>query len=429
MELLKSSNLRKDKLAWLPHGVLLLGAILFSIFWLVSLNMRNQDSFLSPRSLPMPSIDYLKIGKGPFAISPKCISPEFEPLMRELVLLGRNTRPDSGALSTVCLGLKTSGAQKQLIAGQKLFILQQGTSFQFSEEKTDLSILPLPLLSSRSSEVLIQIEAASDKKEEVVLTSSPLFEKTVDEEAFVQTLKKGKMWAPDLFLHQWGGEEYRDLSAKHKIELDNKIYFVSVGDLLWWDGGEWQIGKPILEDAPLAKCNSASVQGMTIDVWDSTGYISSSINLPLQQHSKLPQKAEEVITSVRPRSSSEITCQLGKRRVVVKEGDWWIKTDRRWRSLKTADDLEAFLHHNIQGELFIFEKIENTKGKTILKGRSFDKMRTESQPLCLVVNTEKKSSGSPSKNGSPQTPQASLIAKNKMTAPPMQHQKSDGEEK
>ncbi len=107
------------------------------------------------------------------------------------------------------------------------------------------------------------------------------------------------------------------------------------------------------------------------------GYISSRFNIALQ-NSKAPHKAEEVITSVRPRSGSEITCQLGKRRVIVKEGDWWVKTDRRWRSLKTAEDLEAFLHHDIQGELFIFEKIENMKGKTILKGRCFDKMRTES---------------------------------------------------
>jgi hypothetical protein len=274
-------------------------------------------------------------------------------------------------------------------------------------------------------DVLLQIESL-DKKEEVVLTSSALFERSLEEEAYVQALKKGKLWAPDLFLHQWGGEEYRDLSAKHKVEIDEKVYFLSIGDLLWWDGSEWKIGKSVLEDAPLAKCVSSSTQGMAIEVWNPSGFISSQINIPLQQNSRLSQKAEEVITSVRPRSASEITCQLGKRRVIVKEGDWWIKTDRRWRSLKTADDLEAFLHHDIQGELFIFEKIENMKGKTILKGRCFDKMRTESQPLSLVINTDKKMPSSPLKNGSSQP---ALIAKNKMMVPPIQQQKSDGEEK
>jgi hypothetical protein len=363
----------------------------------------------------------MKIGKGPFAISPKGVSPEFEPLVKELVVLGKNTRPDSGALSTVRLGFKTSGAQEQLVSGQKLFLAPQGNSYKFTGEKTDLSILPLPMT---GTDVLLQIETP-DKKEEVILTSSALFERSLDEETYAQILKKGKMWATDLFLHQWGGEEYRDLSAKHKVELDNKVYFLSVGDLLWWDESEWKIGKPVLEDAPLAKFVSTSGQGMTFEVWNPSGYISSSINIALQS-SKTPPKAEEAITSIRPRSPSEITCQLGKRRVIVKEGDWWVKTDRRWRSLKTVEDLEAFLHHDIQGELFIFEKIENMKGKTILKGLCFDKMRTESVPLSLVVNTEKKSPSSSGKNGSPQP---SMIAKNKMTIPPIQHQKSEGEEK
>ncbi|HEY5234724.1 MAG TPA: hypothetical protein VIJ14_00990, partial [Rhabdochlamydiaceae bacterium] len=71
-------------------------------------------------------------------------------------------------------------------------------------------------------------------------------------------------------------------------------------------------------------------------------------------------------------------------------------------------------------------KVENMKGKTILKGRCFDKMRTESLPISLVVNTEKKSPSSSGKNGSPQQ---SMIAKNKMTIPTIQHQNSEGEEK
>ncbi len=420
MEILETTNLKKDLRAWLPQGFMLLVACLFSIGWLVSLGLKNQQESLLSRSLSLPSIDYAKIGKGALAISQRTISEEFEPLVKELVLLGKNTRPDSGSLLTVRLGFKTSGAQTELISGQRLFLAAQGSSYKFTDEPTDLSILPLPMA---GTEVLLQIETPQ-KKEELVLRSSPLFDKSLEGEIYVQALKKGKMWAPDLFLNQWGGDEYRDLSAKHKVEIDDKVYFLSVGDLLSWDEGQWKIGKSY-EAVPLAKLVSTFGQGMIFEVWDPSGYLSSSVNLSLQS-SKAPQRAEEAITSVRPRSPSEITCQLGKRRVIVKEGDWWVKTDRRWRSLRTADDLEAFLHHDIQGELFIFEKIENLKGKTILKGRCFDKMRTESLPLSLVVNTEKKSPSSSGRSGSPQP---SIIAKNKMAVPPIHHQQSDGEEK
>jgi hypothetical protein len=421
MDLLKSTSLKKEMRAWLPQGLVMLAAFLFSIFWLVSIGLQSFVSDSFSRSLAFPSIDYMKIGKGPLAISPKGISPEFEPLVKELVVLGKNTRPDVGALSTVSIGLKTSGDQKQLVSGQKLYLASDGSSYRFTDEKTDLSLLPLPMM---GSEVLLQIETPG-KKEEVVLTASAFLDRSLDEETYVQVIKKGKMWAPDLFLHQWGGDEYRDLSSKQKVEIDGKVYFLSVGDLLWWDENEWQVGKSVLEDAPLAKFMSASVQGMNFEVWSPSGYSSSKINVALQS-ARAPQKAEEAITSVRPRSGSEITCQLGKRRVIVKEGDWWIKTDRRWRALKTAADLEAFLYHDIQGELFIFEKVENMKGKTILKGRCFDKMRTESLPISLVVNTEKKSPSFSGKNGSPQP---SMIAKNKMTIPPLQHQNSEGEAK
>ena len=420
MDLLKPIDRKQQLLAWLPQGVVLLTVFLFSVYWLVSLGFQNSLSFSFSRAVSFPSIDYMKIGKGPFAISLKGVSPEFEPLVKELVIIGKNRRPDSGALSMISLGFKTSGDKQQIIAGQKLYLARNGDSYKFTDEKTDLSILPLP---TTGSDVLLEIETPS-QKEEVVLTSSPLFEQSLDGESYVQSLKKGKMWPTDLFLHQWGGEEYRDLSAKHKVEIDHKVYFLSVGDLLSWDGSEWKIGTTTLDEAPLAKLISASGQKMAFEVWNPSGYLSSQVTVDLQS-SKAPQKVEEAIASVRPRSPSEITCQLGKRRVIVKEGDWWIKTDRRWRSLRTADDLEAFLHHDIQGELFIFEKIENMKGRTVVKGRCFDKMRSESLPLSLVINTEKKSHASPGKNGASQPP---LLAKNKMAVPPIQ-QKSEGEEK
>ncbi len=254
MELLKTTSLKKDMRAWLPQGMLLLVAFLFSIFWLVSMGLQSDERDSFSRSCALPLIDYMKIGKGPLAISHRGISPEFEPLVKELVVLGKNTRPDSSARSMVSIGLKTSGDQKQLISGQKLYLATEGSSYKFSDEKTHLSLLPLPMA---GSDVLLEIETP-EKKEEVVLTASAFLDRSLDEETYVQVLKKGKMWPPDLFLHQWGGEEYRDLSSKQKVEIDGRVYFLSVGDFLWWDENEWKVGKALLEDSPLAKFTAAS---------------------------------------------------------------------------------------------------------------------------------------------------------------------------
>ncbi len=123
-----------------------------------------------------------------------------------------------------------------------------------------------------------------------------------------------------------------------------------------------------------------------------------------------PSQKGDIISFVRVRSPSEITCQLGKRRFVVKEGDWWIRNEDRWHLLKTTEELEAFLLHQFSGELFIFEKIENSKGKIVLTARSFDRMRTEFKSLSFVFNIEKKPL--PHHRGVPSLPQSSLLAQN-----------------
>lgn len=277
MELFKPTNLKKDLQAWLPQGILMLAAALFSLVWLVSFGLRRESADSFSRGAPFPSVDHRAIGKGAFAISPKGVSAEFEPLVRELVVLGKNTRPDSGALSMVSIGLKTSGDRRQLVSGQKLFLAIDGSGYQFTDEKTDLSLLLLP---TTGSDVLLQVETPG-KKEEVVLGATMFLASSLDEETYVQVLKKGKMWAPDLFLHQWGGDEYRDLSAKQKVEIDNKVYFLSVGDLLWWDQDEWKVGKAVLQDAPLAKFVSVSGQGMHFEVWNPNGYVSTTIDVEI----------------------------------------------------------------------------------------------------------------------------------------------------
>jgi len=361
----------------------------------------------------LPHVDFATFGKGPFAIG-RTVTPELKPLTRELMLLGKNTRPDVGENRTVMLGLKSHPTEREIVCGETIFLKREGEVFTFTDKETDLSITPLSL---EGNDVLLQVDWG-EKREELILATSSLFQNPLEEELYMQTVKKGKMWGVDLFLTQCGGEEYTDLTSKHKIELDSQVYFVKTGDYLWWDGDRWQVGDS--SSAPLVKIGDITTNGLQLHVWDPKGFSSSTITLPLQQVP--PFKQDEIMTAVRPRSPTEITCQLGKRRVIVKEGDWWVKGDGKWRPLKTTDDLEAFLYHKIQGELFIFDKIENNKGKIVLRGKSFDKMRTQSKPVAYVFNTEKKQATTFSKN---ETGHPSLIAKGKMTSIPIQSHQND----
>jgi hypothetical protein len=193
--------------------------------------------------------------------------------------------------------------------------------------------------------------------------------------------------------------------------------------MLWWDGDEWQVGQP-QPSAPIAQLVSVSERGSKVEVWSGSGFDSSVIEMYINQGSS-PLKADQTIMAVRPRAPGEITCQLGKRRVIVKEGDWWVKTERRWRPLRTVEELEAFLHHQIQGELFVFEKIEQTRNQIMLRGKSFDKTRAQIEPLALVVNTEKKSTIASHKK---EHTHSSAIAKTKIATPVLQQRPAEDEE-
>ncbi len=264
--------------------------------------------------------------------------------------------------------------------GETIFLQQVHGTWMFSTEP-ELSLTPY---SVEGTQLLCKLN-----HDQAVLTPSSLFLRPLAHESYVEALKKGTAWGTDVFLAGWGGDEYRNLTQKIKVAIGPSIYFLNVGDCLYWNGEKWTEG-PEEAVGPIAQLMRGSSQGVDFQVWDETGFSSEKIHLAMESSPKTSFKMDELMTAIRPRTASEITCQLGKRRVILKEGDWWIRTDRRWKPVRTAADLEACLHHQIAGELFIFEKIETTKGKVTLKGQAFDRMRTFSEPVSLTVHTEKK---------------------------------------
>jgi hypothetical protein len=362
----------------LQIGVFVFFVILFFIEVRVLVRKLPLES-VAIKEEPFPSVDCDLIGKGVLSLSYRIQFPEMVPLVQDLIVIGKNTRPDKSAFNAICLGLKTSGQKEDLFCGQRVFISCDNGVFRFSEAKTGCFVTPID-----TQGVGVGVEIIMDGKKEVVTFSVSNFsQKSIDDEKYIETLQGGIFWGPDLFLQQYGGEEYRPLYTKCKIEIGGNIYFLSIGDTLWWDGQYWKAGSSSF--APILKIISSNTFGVKAQVWNVNGYVSRVFQFPLQQVTKeLRVKKEDFITSVRVRSPSEITCQLGKSRVTIREGDWWVCHEGRWIRLKNNDELELFLHHEISGDLVIFEKFENENERIILKGVCFDKMRTKEEVLCLV---------------------------------------------
>lgn len=339
--------------------------------------------------------------EGPLSLSHP-ISKQPQPILQQLILIGAHTRPDQD--KACILALRTSGEQKILPVGETLFFEVKNETILFSEKNTGMSLTAKSL----DKEMLLCDVKNGDTFITCSLPFSPIFAKDLERESYLTTLKQADVWGRDVFLSDWGGDEYREMTQKLKISLGPDVYFLKPGECLWWDGHAWVSEIQSSQPAPLAQLIKTSPQGADFQVWDSTGVASQMIHVEALTPSHTPPKLSELMTAIRPRSPSEITCQLGKRRVIVREGDWWVHTDNRWKLLRTDSDLEACLNHQIPGELFIFEKVETSKGKVVLKGKAFDRMRTVSEPVSLVLQTEKKALGN--RKPSPEIPH---LAKNK----------------
>jgi hypothetical protein len=158
---------------------------------------------------------------------------------------------------------------------------------------------------------------------------------------------------------------------------------------------EWRVvnGDAVEKGSPMARVLTICPKTVEIEGWDESGFFSvhtkitsAALPPPLNNQELLP-------TGLRLRSSTQVSCLFGKKRLVIKKGDWLVRTTNGMRNLKRAQEIEDYLFHRLKGELFIFDGIEKAQGKALLQGHLFDSMRLQATPVTIPIETEKKSTG------------------------------------
>ena len=402
---------------WLIGGTILYGGwSLCTDPYLVSTNPAPIKS-LENKPIPWSLED---IGKGALSLYPKKKPTLIPDLSKDLMFLAKSSRPDRPA-SEGNLLFSTRGTSEPIVIsqGQQVFLEEDlkksGESlYHFTTIKTPLWIRPL---ASSDEEIHVEVGYFSSSKqnesflEEVTQVlmqqSSSSHGSQQNEPAYLSSLRSGRWWGSDILLKKYGGEDYKSLAEKHKIEIASEsgpqYYFCEVEDFLQWDSGSWK--EVYLERAdpslPLAKITRIQGKVMEIEAWDENGFYPHHIKIEMQPCAKLSQKNELSISTVRLRSATEVTCKLGKRRLIVKEGDWLLKTAKSWRNLKRVKDIDDCIYHRLQGELFVFDSIEKKQGTVVMKGHLFDDMRTAVLPLSIPILSEDSSRHTLKKNRKP----------------------------
>jgi hypothetical protein len=365
----------------------------------------ERGSLAAPATQAKNARSYDYIGKGALSLN-SSRSCQFIPWIgNEILLLARNTRPDAHeGDANLLISIKGTGGEKKVKLGETIYLSEQDKEkegkrgLRFSENSTPLSIKPTSL---NRSQVNFEVLRSLDQKvEKGQLTLSPAaagkYENQKNDAPFMRALKEAKHWSQDRLLELYGGKEYRFLKEKEKIhfvqEGSESVCFVSAGDFLIWEEGKWRNASPteISSSVPVAQVKVASPRVVEIEAWDETGFLHLHQKLEAQSHFKAMNKESALFSSIRLRNGSEVTCIAGKRRMVLREGDWLLKTASGWRNLKRAEQIEDCIYHRLMGELFIFEGFEVVQGKTHMKGHLFDPMRSQMSALSFPVSADKK---------------------------------------
>jgi hypothetical protein len=212
---------------------------------------------------------------------------------------------------------------------------------------------------------------------------------------FIQVLKSARGLSHDLLIEKYGGREFSHLNSKGILELSDGVAsyacFVAPCDYLIYENEEWRVcsREALKKECPVAFVKGVTPSQIEIETWDETGFCPVEIQVGIEKPARFQPKPEIMPSRIRLRSGSQVSCAFGKRRVILRQGDWLLKTTNGWRNLRRSEEIEQFLSRRLRGELLIFDAIEKDQGRAVIKGHLFDETRTQMQPLVLPIEAEK----------------------------------------
>lgn len=281
-------------------------------------------------------------------------------------------RPDSGVGNQrLRLSLNMSRLCKQITLPCRLNLFYQNGCLALSDVSTPFW---LEIYESGSPNIQVKAFVASKNREKVEAGtfSFPLQEVPVlpPEKSIFKQLAEAKYWGIDLFKEQYAGCRAERLEMGELIEL-------AKGDLLAYAEGKWQKICSLEEGRgkPIARLQASNSKGLIFEGWGGDEYVRFLIPTTAESSPKL--KGDEVLTAVRVRSEKQISCMLEKQCLVLKTGDWVLKSKGRWKVLRRKEDRDAYLNTKLVGDLFVFDHIQMKQGQKIVQGRLFNMSRTQ----------------------------------------------------
>lgn len=370
-----------ERIAWI--GLILLGAGVFSslpFLWEMQ-NAESSQIFLREKrenhSELVPYSFHLGLSRASLGIS-------IPDLQDKMTFSFDPPRPD-GTIdnSRVLVRMKESGDSKRVVLPCRLDLEFQKDLLKLASNSS-LFWVELSSLGSGQIEVSGWVTALDGTKmdagrftifgEDCPLQAANEF----PEGSPFRILSEAKWWGLDLF---------RKSDAGERIEI-GEILEISEGDWLIWNGGKWEKSEEAVANVPIARIQSKTAKMLVLEGWDSDGHTRIGLNLAAGPPFKI--RGEDLFGSIRVRSEKQISCTIEKQCMVLKTGDWVLKTGSRWKILRKKDERDAFLNGQLFGELFILEQVFQKQGQKMIQGSLFNPGRTQVVSIEMAAQAGRK---------------------------------------
>lgn len=269
---------------------------------------------------------------------------------------------------------------------------------QFSDDASSFGLechlLPDHRIEARLSYRKPSGEVATQAQWIPALMETPL--QTADEfsqENPFRELAESRWWGPDLLV-----QKIHEGETIHRIEVgaaaSSKLIDCKVGDWLQFSGKSWEkCASPVLgstdsnQNFPLAHITFATSQFLEVEGWKDMSHLRFRLNLASSPPFKI--KADELFSQLRVRSEKQVSCTMDKQCLVLRPGDWVLKSGGRWKTLRKVEEKASLLAGEVSGEVFVLEKIGVASSAKNIVGYYFSAGRTQSVLIEMAQRVQK----------------------------------------
>lgn len=355
-----------------------------------------------------PAEEYQKINKPALNLAFAPLSVQLPDLRRHLVYYGKNGCPDASVDNPVMYFAFTGNKTPvPMLYGQRLYILydksQNPPQYIFSpgNAKTPVWIEAQPQGTQAAVKVSMEVDNGQVIREPAAYADFNLPEKEFVRfgggvwelgkfrvDGTLLARQKARWYGLDRFLEKYGGEEYKDLQHKQRIDFgegdDLYSVYVALGQCLTWKDNRWvplKEGETAL-DSVLLCVKKIDDRVMNLELWDIDGKGKISLNLIKVHEAWLPKNLEDSYKFVGARTRSQLIFEIDDERMLLRPHDWLILTpEDGWQKLETSKDIDAYIERKLIGPLFVFDHIERRDDRPVVFGTLFNAARTEMVPV------------------------------------------------